>query len=99
MPFIFGVLKEEYERLKDKKQDYENKLNELPKGTLIRKKIKGHEYIYLSYRDGKRVKTDYIKGNNLDQIRNQLSHRKRILEALNSIKADMCLIEKVVKNG
>jgi hypothetical protein len=99
MPIIYGMLKEEYERLKDKKQDYENKLRELPKGTLIREKINGHEYIYLSYRDGRSVKTDYIKGNNFDQIRNQLSHRKRILEALNSIKVDMCLIEKVVKNG
>ncbi len=99
MPFIYGVLKEEYERLKDKKQDYENKLKQLPKGTLIKKQINGHKYNYLSYRVGRRVITNYIKVNNLDQIRDQLIRRKKIVEALDSIKADMCLIEKVVKDG
>jgi hypothetical protein len=99
MPFIYGVLKEEYGRLREKKQDYENKLQQLPKGTLVKKHIKGHDYNYLAYRAWGKVVTDYVKDNSLDEIRHKLEQRKKIEEALASIEVDMSLIEKVVKDA
>lgn len=36
-----------------------NLLKTIPKGTLVKKTIKGHDYYYLAYRKGKKVKFDY----------------------------------------
>ena len=41
-------------------QEYQNKINQLPKGTIVKKKIGNHEYYYHKYRNGKRTVTDYI---------------------------------------
>jgi hypothetical protein len=98
MAFIYGVLFEEYERLKEKKQDYEEKLKQLPKGALVKKRINGREYNYLMYRVNDKVKTEYIKEGRLNEIYLQLERRKKIKKSLSSIKQDISIIEKVVKS-
>lgn len=97
MAFIYGVLEEEYERLQDKKRDYEEKLKYLPKGALVKKRINGKEYNYLMYRENAKVKTAYIKQDRVDEVRAQLERRKKIENSLSNIKKDMSIIEKVVK--
>jgi len=59
MGVIKGVLKEELENSLQMKMDYEKELAKLPKGSLVKKKIKGHEYYYLLLRDGGKVKFIY----------------------------------------
>jgi hypothetical protein len=41
------------------KKDYEKELAKLPKGSLVKKNIKGHEYYYLVLRDKGKVKFIY----------------------------------------
>ncbi|MBC8420305.1 MAG: hypothetical protein H8E10_17100 [Desulfobacterales bacterium] len=43
---IKGVLKEELENSIIMQKKYEEELQKLPVGSLIKKKIKGHEYYY-----------------------------------------------------
>lgn len=59
MGVIKGVLKEELENSLQMKKDYERELSKLPKGSLIKKKIKGHEYYYLLLREDGKVKFIY----------------------------------------
>ncbi|MFC1645990.1 hypothetical protein ACFL2Y_02295 [Candidatus Omnitrophota bacterium] len=59
MGVIKGVLKEELENSLQMKADYERELSKLPKGSLIKKKIKGHEYYYLLLREKGKVKFIY----------------------------------------
>ena len=59
MGVINGVLREELKNSLQMKKDYERELSKLPKGSLIKKKIKGHEYFYLLMRKGKKVKFIY----------------------------------------
>ncbi|MBD3295889.1 MAG: hypothetical protein GF392_00790 [Candidatus Omnitrophica bacterium] len=56
---IKSVLKEELENSLQMKKDYEKALAELPKGSLIKKRIKGHEYYYLVLRENGKVKFIY----------------------------------------
>ena len=56
---IKSVLKEEFENSLQMKNDYERELGKLPKGALIKKNIKGHEYYYLLHREGQKVRFDY----------------------------------------
>ena len=59
MGVIKGVLKEELGNSLRMKRDYERELTKLPKGSLIKKKIKGHEYYYLLLREKGKVKFIY----------------------------------------
>ena len=59
MGVIKGVLKEELKNSLQMKKDYERELAKLPKGSLIRKIIRGHEYYYLVERKNGKVKFTY----------------------------------------
>ena len=63
---IKGILKEELQNSLQMKESYERELDKLPKGSLIKKKIKGHEYYYLVLRERGKVKFIY-KGKNVSQ--------------------------------
>lgn len=51
MKVIKSVLKEELANSLAMKKSYERDLAKLPKGSLVKKKIKGHEYYYLQVRE------------------------------------------------
>jgi hypothetical protein len=59
MGVIKGVLREELENSLHMKDDYEKLLAKLPKGSLVKKMIKGHEYYYLLRREEGRIKFIY----------------------------------------
>ncbi len=45
--FIQDMLREELENSVQIKQDYIEAIASLPKGSLVRKRISGHDYVYL----------------------------------------------------
>lgn len=98
MAYIEGILEDEKERLLEQKYDYENKIISLPKGVIVYKKIKGKKYPYLVFREKGKVKTVYIKENELKYFNEQIEDRKRMEEALKNIKANLKAIGKVIKN-
>lgn len=56
---IKGVLKEELENSIRMQKKYAEELRKLPVGSLIKKKIKGHEYYYVVMRENGKVKFVY----------------------------------------
>ena len=91
---IKGVLKEELKNSLRLEKAYENALAKLPKGSLIKKKIKGYEYYYLIIREqgkvrfiykGKKVSPDIIKKyKEAKQLR--AKYRKLLSESKKQIK-------------
>jgi len=65
MKVIKSVLKEELANSLAMKRDYERELARLPKGSLVKKKIKGHEYYYLQVREKGKVKDSFTKASSL----------------------------------
>ena len=59
MGVIKGVLKEELSNSLRMKKDYERELAKLPKGSLVKKTIKGHGYHYLVIRKGDKIRFIY----------------------------------------
>jgi hypothetical protein len=56
---IKAVLREELENSERMKMRYEEELASLPKGSLVRRIIKGNEYYYLVYREDGKVRSEY----------------------------------------
>ncbi|HNS79098.1 MAG TPA: hypothetical protein PKM17_10650 [Syntrophorhabdus sp.] len=59
MGVIKDVLKEELENSLSMKENYERELAKLPKGSLIKKQVKGYVYFYLVKRENGKVKFIY----------------------------------------
>lgn len=56
---IKSVLKEELRNSRQLKKQYESRLKALPKGSLVKKKIKNHKYYYLVLREKGKVRFVY----------------------------------------
>jgi len=100
MSIIKGVLEEEYERLKRMEIAYNRKLNELPKGSIQMKMIKGRKYAYLVRREGKRVVSQYLKSDESQMIilRGQIEQRKKFEKEIRLIQEDFKIIQKVIRS-
>jgi len=57
---IKSILREELENSVKMQTLYERQLEELPKGSIAKRKIHGRYYYYLVYRQDGVVKTDYL---------------------------------------
>ena len=60
MAIIIGVLKEELGNSLHMLKRYQKELSVLPKGSLVRKKIKGKEYDYLALRENGKFRLKYM---------------------------------------
>lgn len=81
-------------------RDYEAALRRLPKGNLIRKKIKGRDYFYLQVRDGKKVRFDYVKRPSAAMIgmyRKAKAARARYRGLLAQVKGQVRFLERIVR--
>ena len=58
--FIKDMLREELENSLLIKGDYEQAIAALPRGSLVRKVIRGRPYFYLAHREGAKVQFDYL---------------------------------------
>lgn len=63
---IKSVLREELKNSLRMKERYEQELVKLPKGSLVKRSIKGHEYYYLVFREDGKVKSNY-KGKSVSE--------------------------------
>ncbi|HZK83714.1 MAG TPA: hypothetical protein VFC58_03385 [Desulfosporosinus sp.] len=99
MSIIKGVLEEEYERLKRMEIAYSSKINELPKGSIQIKTIKGRKYAYLARREGKRVVTQYLSTDedHMNVLLKQIEQRKKFKKEIRQIHEDFKVIKRAIR--
>lgn len=86
MAVLDEILEEEYVRSYRLLEHMEAELVTLPKGSLRTRILKGHEYHYLNYRDGKQVKSDYIPVSILKETQDKVERRKELAHAIKEQK-------------
>jgi len=100
MGVIKGVLKEELENSLRMKSDYERELAKLPKGSLIKKKVKGHEYYYILLRDKGKVKFIY-KGKVCDEeikkYKEAKEYRAKYRKLLSQVKKQIRFLRSALR--
>ncbi len=91
MAILKEMFKEEKERLLKMEKFYMDKIRELPKGKIVFKKRGNKEYPYLVYREGNKVKTDYLKNkdNDLKELELKIKKRKKYIKLLREIEKDL----------
>ena len=65
---IKGVLREELANSLRMQERYEQELSKLPRGSLVKRQIKGHDYYYLVYREDGKVRSVYQGKSDVKEI-------------------------------
>jgi len=97
LEILNGVLKEELERLRKLKKSYEEKITEFPRGSLVKKNIKGNIYYYLNYRKGKKGVFEYLgklKKEELEKMKKEIEERRKLEKLKQQVRKD---IKKMIK--
>ncbi len=91
MTVLKEMFQEEKKRLLKMKKFYMDKITELPKGSIVFKSRRSKKYPYMVYRDGNKVRTDYIKADNqqLKELELKIKKRKKYLKIVREIKKDL----------
>jgi len=100
MKILNDILQEEKERLLELEKIYKLKIQQLPKGSLIKKNIKGHNYYYLNYRLYKKQVFKYIgklSEKEVNDLVTRIKERRKFEKFLRQVKKDIKEIEKKIK--
>ena len=98
---IKSVLKEELANSLRMKERYEQELAKLPKGSLVKRRIKGHEYFYLIYRDEGRFVSLY-KGKSVpdkerERYRQAKERRAKYRKSLSQSKKQIRYLKDILR--
>lgn len=96
MSVLEEVLSEEYARSKRLLKHMEAEFVDLPKGSIRKRNIKGHDYYYLNYRSGEKVKSDYISAADISALREKIERRKSLARAIKEHKQTLKQIERAL---
>lgn len=87
---IKSVLKEELENSLRMQKRYERELSKLPKGSISKRRIKGHEYYYLVYRENGKFKAEYkgksVSADELQKYSEAKEMRAKYRKSLSQLK-------------
>ena len=100
MQVIKGVLKEELANSLKMQKDYQRQLDKLPKGALVKKKIKGREYYYLAFREDGKVKFVYkghVSDKDIEHHRQIKDYRAKYRKLLSEVKQQIRFLQGVLR--
>ena len=97
---IYSMLEEEKRRNLEMQEAHKREINTLRKGSITTKTISGKNYFYLKYRQGDKVKNDYIGKDEsaVAKIRQEIEKRKYLQGVLKRLKAEYHQISRIVKD-
>ena len=94
---IRGILREELDRSQRMEALYLKELESMPKGSLQVKVIRGREYLYRCFRDGKKVKSVFVPRDEAKKIGESIQRRREIESSLKRLRADRELARKALR--
>ena len=96
---IYGVLREEKRRNVEMQEAHRREIETLRKGSISEKTISGKTYYYLKYRQGNKIKNDYIGRDKsvVDEIKREIEQRKYLQGVLKRLRVEYQQISKIVK--
>lgn len=96
MSILSEILQEEYNRLIATISSYEKLVADLPKGSIVPKKIKGKKYQYLQWREEDKIKSRYIKVDEMEEIATLISRRRNFEMELKKMYKSKREFDKII---
>jgi hypothetical protein len=97
MPFVMEeIMKDELKRIREVISSYLREIKKLPKGSVQRKKIRGHVYPYLAVREGSQVSYRYLgklPSVKLEELNKEIERRRQYRRLLAEAKKNKKRLE------
>ena len=101
MKVIKGFLQEELANSLAMKKNYEKELSKLPKGALIKKNVKGHQYYYLVMREKGKVKFIYkgkkVSDREMKKYKHAKEYRAKYRKLLSEVKKQIKFLRSALR--
>ncbi len=97
MSILDDVMREEHERMNRLIPNIEAEIKELPKGYISAKKIKSGTYYYLQHRENKKMKSVYLKQEDVEPYRILITRRKELEQKLKELRQEQNKLQKILK--
>ena len=100
MKVIKSVLKEELANSLAMKRSYERELAKLPKGSLVKKMIKGHEYYYLQVREngkGRFIYKGKLSDEEVQKYQEAKKYRAKYRRLLSEVKKQIKFLRTALR--
>lgn len=97
MNLLMCTVKQEKKRIEVMLQKYKEAYAAMPKGTLSAKKSGNKVYYYLKFRDGKKVVSKYVKDTELEDMMEQLEHKKHLETMIKFLKEELAMADSVLE--
>ena len=97
---IKGVLREELANSLRMQERYEQELSKLPKGSLVKRRIRSHDYHYLVYREDGKVRSDYrgkLDPEEIARYRAARDQRAQYRKLLSKVKRQVSFLRGVLR--
>lgn len=97
MLLLEEIVLQEKHRIEFMISSYEDELKSLPRGSVVKKNIRGNSYCYLQYRNGTKTVSEYL-GNNeelIQQTISKLKRRKHIEGMLKKLNQELSYAQKI----
>ncbi len=101
MKIIKGILEEELKKALAVQREYEKALAALPRGVLVKKYVKGHQYCYLMTRKGGKVRFEYkgkLFGRDIKQYEQVKKDREQYRKLLADVKKRILFLQRMLKD-
>jgi len=97
MSILDGIMREEYDRLNRVINRIEIEIEQLPKGYISEKRINQILYYYLQFRENGKVKSVYLKSDEVESYRKLIARRNELIQNLKEMQVDRAKLERVLK--
>ena len=82
------------------REEAKAKINELPKGYIQFKTVSGHKYAFRQWRDGDKIKSEYVNANYVSLLEKKIQMRKAYQQLLKDINREIKKISlNAIKKG
>jgi len=99
MAILKGILKESLDYYLDLNRRLKARLMELPRGSILKRRIGRHDYFYLKIRDGIRVRSQYLGKKKPADIEKEIKERRLVKQQLKEVAQNLKMLARIEKRG
>jgi hypothetical protein len=95
MGILKGILKDSLAYYLDLDRRLRARLKELPRGSVLKRRIGSRDYFYLNYRNGRRVVSRYLGRQQPTQFEKAIKERRLIKQQLKEVEENLRVLRRL----
>lgn len=97
MNMILTTVSQEKQRIEYMLAQYREEYDRLPKGSISQTTKGCKAYYYLKYRDGKKIISQYVSKDHIDELRSKIDKRKHIEAMIKSLQDELSIANRILE--